>query len=336
MSRDLWNLPATPERIRAMGRAASLSEAEVSRALHIASRTPDAKAWQQFLSRALALFGAALVLAGVVSFVAFNWTRIGRFGKFALVEVAIVAAALLAWRTLPRLSGQIALAGAAVLVGPLLAIYGQTYQTGADPYGLFLTWLVLILPWVVAARFTLLWLFALLLLDVGLALLWTQVISSGDMRADLTIFLVIGGVHLLALVAWEWQRRRAEPWLTEGWAPAIIALMGFSAFFVPAAFVVIDGRDAGLPGLVALPVLAVSIVSALGYYTRARVDRFMVTLAGATTLAMLGVAIGRVIFIDLDLDEGGLLLMALVVLAEITFGLRWLRRSGAAQPGTRE
>ena len=42
---------------------------------------------------------------------------------------------------------------AAVAVGALLAVFGQTYQTGADPFELFLTWALLIVPWTLAARF---------------------------------------------------------------------------------------------------------------------------------------------------------------------------------------
>ncbi|MGZ6299339.1 MAG: hypothetical protein ACXWMN_02450, partial [Candidatus Limnocylindria bacterium] len=35
--------------------------------------------------------------------------------------------------------------------------YGQHYQTGADPFELFLAWMVLVMPWAVAARSWLSW-----------------------------------------------------------------------------------------------------------------------------------------------------------------------------------
>src|SRR5688572_3617632 len=117
---DSLEAPATPDRIRRAATAAVLSDQARRRAIELAVRTPDAPAWRRFLSRALALLGASSILAGVVCFVAYNWDRIGRFGKFALIELAIVAATVFAWRRLPKTSGQVALFSAAVLVGPLL------------------------------------------------------------------------------------------------------------------------------------------------------------------------------------------------------------------------
>ncbi|HYC52144.1 MAG TPA: DUF2157 domain-containing protein, partial [Gemmatimonadaceae bacterium] len=144
MTGDPLELRATAQRVRVATTAAELGDAATARGVQLAVATPASHEWRGFLATTLALFGGALVLAGVVCFVAFNWSRIGRYGKFALVELAIVAAVVIAWKKLPKLSGQMALFGAAVLVGPLLAVYGQTYQTGADPYGLFLVWAALV------------------------------------------------------------------------------------------------------------------------------------------------------------------------------------------------
>src|SRR5688572_10481121 len=119
MPADPLELSATPHRVRTAARAAGFSDDALERALDFAIKTPPPAAWRRFLSGALALMGTGLVLAGVVCFVAYNWTRIGRFGKFALVELAIIAATLVAWRKLPKLSGQVSLLAAAALVGPV-------------------------------------------------------------------------------------------------------------------------------------------------------------------------------------------------------------------------
>ena len=50
---------------------------------------------------------------------------------------------------LDAVAGRISLFATAFLSGILLAVFGQVYQTGADPYGLFLAWALLILPWAV-------------------------------------------------------------------------------------------------------------------------------------------------------------------------------------------
>ena len=44
-----------------------------------------------------------------------------------------------------------------MLVGGLLALIGQTYQTGADPWQLFALWALLALPWCLGARSDMLW-----------------------------------------------------------------------------------------------------------------------------------------------------------------------------------
>ena len=334
---DPLQLPATPFRVQAAAEAAALSRAATHRAREIAAASPEGAAWQRFLARALALLGTALVVAGVVCFFAFNWDRIGRFGKLALIEVAIAAAALVGYWKLPRLSGQIAIAAAAVLVGPLLGVYGQTYQTGADPYGLFITWALLITPWVLAARFTVLWLLEVVLLDVGLGLWWAQAGRPPRLYGELGPAVVIGLVHAAAILAWEWQLRRSEPWLTARWAPQELALTGFIALLVPAASLILSPADAGslnVVGAAGLVSLVTCIVAVFWYHQQIRPDRFMVTVAGAAGLALAAVVVGRLLMEDLDMGGVGLLLVALFVIAEITYGLRWLRQTRPRQYGS--
>lgn len=322
---DPLDLPATPRRLRAIASAAGLSDAALERALVLATETPDRAAWRLFLSRALALLGAALMLAGVVCFVAFNWDRIGRFGKFGLFMLAITGAALLAWRKLPRISGEVALLSAAVLVGPLLAIYGQTYQTGADPYGLFLTWALIILPWVFAARFSATWMLALALLELAVALYWAQVVAPTRVATMLYLPLTLGALNVAALVAWEWQRRRAEPWLTERWAQRVLGVAAAYAFWIAAAAFVVSGMKAAAPGIIGIAGLAALILAALRWYGERR-DRFMVTIGVTAGMAWVTVWVGRIIFETLKSGPaGGMLLMSAFVIWEITLGLKWYR-----------
>ncbi len=319
MQVDPLSLPATPRRVREIARAAQLPPHVRLRALTIVDATPDTPAWHRFLSRVLLLLGAGLVLSGVVCFVAYNWDRVGPFAKFGVIELAIGITTIVAWRKLPRLSGQVALAASAVLVGPLLALYGQVYQTGADPYGLFLGWLVLILPWVIAAEFSPLWLFALGLLDVSVLLYWGQVLERGTLRDALPV--VIGGIHALALVAYEAQRR-----LTTRRTPHVIATVGLVALLVPASIWVFNAHRS-VADTVGVIAFVAWIVAAFQFYRRIRPDRFMVTVAVAMGLAWLAVGIARIVFEDLNMEVGGAFVMALVVLGEVALGLRWYRAS---------
>lgn len=325
MSADPLELRATPARVRSAVRAAGLSDDALNRALDFSIGTPPPGAWRRFLSGALAFLGAGLVLAGVVCFVAYNWDRIGRFGKFALIELAIAAATLLAWRTLPRLSGQVALLAAAVLVGPLLAVHGQTYQTGADPYGLFLTWFVLIIPWVIVSRFSALWVVAIGLLDVSLVLFAGQVIGLIRPREFLFVPLAIAALHGAGLACWEWQLRRDRPWLDERWAVRVVAVLGFVALWIAAATFVFVDVSAGAAGVIGVIGLAAAIAGVLHYYRRIRVDQFMVTLAVLAGMAWVTALAGRLIM-KVDLGALGFFVMAAFVIMEITLGVKWYRR----------
>ena len=327
MSDDPLDLSATPARVRVATGAAGLSGRALERAIEIALATPGSREWRSFLSRALAMFGAALLLAGVGSFVAFNWTRIGRFGKFALIEAAIVAAAVAGWWKLPRLSGQLALAAAAVLVGPLFAVFGQTYQTGADPYGLFLTWFVVTLPWVIVASFSPLWVFALALVDVALVLFWIQVVGVNDLGEALRMPLLIAAIHGSATLLWEWQFTRRAPSLDEPWASRTVVATGFFALWIAASAGITSEREAGIEGVIGVAALAAGIAAAFHFYRRVRRDRFMLTVAVATGMAFVTVGVARVLFDTLDLELLGFFVMAGVVIMEITVGVGWFRRS---------
>jgi uncharacterized membrane protein len=321
------DLTATPQRIRIAAKAAAFSNEALERALDIVLRTPDSAAWRRFLSRTLALLGTCLLLAGAICFIAYNWTRIGRFGKFALVEIGIIGATVFAWRTLPRLSGQASLFAAAVLVGPLLALYGQTYQTGADPYGLFLTWSLLILPWTLIARFSPLWLLVILVLDVAAYLFGSQILDSEFDR--LWTLLCAALLHWVAVAVWEWQARRPAPWLDERWAVRAVAALGLVGLLIPAVVLVVDRKDAGLPGSVGLIALATAITVAFRYYRAVRRDSFMLTTAVATGMVWATVLVGRIILVEMDLDVLGLFVMAGIIVAEIAVGIKWYREHAA-------
>lgn len=316
--------------MRLATRAAGLSDDAVRRGVRIAALTPPPVEWRRWLSATLAFLGAMLLLAAVVMFVAYNWSRIGRFGKFALVEIAIVAVTLIAWKRLPKLTGQIALFSASVLVGPLLVVYGQTYQTGADPYGLFLTWALLIVPWAVVGRFGANWILVLLLIDVALGLYFVQILAPRSTEQALVYPLLVAALHALAAVLWEVQLDRAPPLIPEPWVLRVIAFIGLTALFFPAAYFVLEDADAGLPGIVGLVALVTAIVGCIRFYSRARMDRFMWTLGGVVGMGLLTVVAARLVFDLLNLEELGLFVMAAVVVWQITYGVKLYRRARAS------
>ena len=124
-----------------------------ARYVEAASFVRDDAAWAAWAAGAILAIGAVHLLAGIVSFFAYNWADMPAFAKFATVEAGIVVALAGAWIAgIERPIGQVLLIGASMLAGALLAVIGQVYHTDADAYSLFVAWMVMILPWTVASR----------------------------------------------------------------------------------------------------------------------------------------------------------------------------------------
>ena len=138
---------------------------------------PSKRTWLMFFDKALLIIGAVALVLSLVFFIAYNWQNIGKMGKFALVEGALVITialyVALSFRQLRQrfqLIRQLLLFIASIITGSLLALFGQVYQTGADTWQLFFGWALLITPWVMIARFSALWLLWLGLINACLLL----------------------------------------------------------------------------------------------------------------------------------------------------------------------
>jgi uncharacterized membrane protein len=108
---------------------------------------------------------------GIIFWIAANWGSLSRAGRFALLEsffgVLCIGALLLQ-------NARIPLAVLALLTtGGLLAFFGQTYQSGADPWQLFAWWSALTFPLCVGARHDALWTAWCVVVMTGLTL-WTH------------------------------------------------------------------------------------------------------------------------------------------------------------------
>lgn len=110
---------------------------------------------RKWLPRGLAIVAAALGGFGLILWVAANWETFGRFGRFLLLQGAVLVLSVAA---IARPGARAPLALLALLaIGGLFAYFGQTYQTGADPWQLFALWAVLALPLCLGARSDVVW-----------------------------------------------------------------------------------------------------------------------------------------------------------------------------------
>ena len=121
--------------------------------LDLAGARPGRTEALTFLARCFRYAGVLSIGASIVFFVAANWSEIPVFGRFALLEILLaVFVAIGLFKPPPRFFGRAAMLLAFTTTGALLALFGQTYQVGADIYELFLGWALLGLPFAIAAQ----------------------------------------------------------------------------------------------------------------------------------------------------------------------------------------
>ena len=169
---------------------------------------PSKRTWLQFFDKALLIVGGVALVLSLVFFIAYNWLYMGKLAKFALVEgalaITIALYVALSFRQRFAFIRQLLLLIASIITGSLLALFGQVYQTGADTWQLFFGWAVLILPWVIIARFPALWLLWLGLINtVILFYIDTSLFFGIDYYyQDFWQFTVITVINVIAFYLW--------------------------------------------------------------------------------------------------------------------------------------
>jgi uncharacterized membrane protein len=307
-----------------------LPRERVHDALRMAGVTPSAPQWRAFLERLLTWLGAALIAAAAVYFVAANWEALGRYAKFALVEGALVAAlACVWWRGLDGLPGRAALFAAAVLIGVLLALVGQVYQTGADTFELFAMWAAAIVVGVVAGRQPALWLLWLALVDIAVILYFRtfpgQAISlTSFLFAPREALWIVFALDTAALAVWEWLAMRADGWLAVRWAPRVIATASGALITLLVLHDIVGfDRESAWSWLP-----YVGWIGAIYWVYRIRVhDLFMLSGMVLSIIVVVAFALGRPI-----LERGGaagFLIVGLILIACAAAGSFWLRAVAA-------
>ena len=242
-------------------------------------------AWRQFLARSTLWLGVLLLGSAAICWVAANWQDMSKVQRFAGAQTLLAVCALAAaWaglrlRTAAGARGAIPgalLALAGILLGALLALLGQTYQTGADTWELFAWWAVLLLPWALAAASQAVWLLWTLVVNVAMVLWLGERVFSwwGLLGATYLPALIVAGLNLAMLAGWELAARRWRASTLVG--PRLLAALAIGALVMSTMYTdLFIGRSYGsTTGSIAW--LVVTLV--LGFYYQ-KVRRDLVILA---------------------------------------------------------
>lgn len=314
-----------------------LPEEGVAKLFELAHAVPNRAETLQFLLRVLRIGGALSLAAGVVFFIAANWEALGVYGHFALVQALfVVAIGVALWRPPPAVSGRLALLLAFIVAGGLLALFGQTYQTGADVYELFFMWALLGLPLVLASQWSVCWAAWLIVLNVALMLfcgfrpafgMLGVLITGWDMNQALN--LLIPMIVNLALwfvagaLASPHVRNAAPPWLR-----GLAVCFGVLYATWVLAYLIAE-EEVPLAGLSAL--IALAALGAVAWRAFRKRDDVLPVAALAASLIFLGL-----VFIGENVptfDAGMLFIMAIWLIGTSTFAGRLLMKLQRAWRG---
>lgn len=302
-----------------------LPAVRVDAAGHALGVLPGTSAWRHWLDRALLVAAVLLLACGLVFFVAANWSGMGKMARFALVQGVLLCGVLVyVWRG-DDLAGRSALAFCVLAIGALFALYGQTYQTGADPWQLFAAWALCALPLVWLAHAAPLWLFWLLLVDVAL-LRWLMLHGEhwlGWHHSAWPLW-VLFVVHGAALAIAELRTPGAERWPRQ-----LLYLVTLGPLAAIAFFGILGVVD---EGALALLVWALTAAASFWWYRHRQLDVVALSALALSAVVLLTTAVGRA-FDDFDNPLVWLLLAALSI-GMTTIAGGWLLRQVRSQAGS--
>jgi uncharacterized membrane protein len=311
-----------------------LDATAASEVLDAARARPARAELVRFAVRLLQLAGVLSLAAGIVFFIAANWDAFEVLGRFVLVEaLLVVAVAIALWKPPPIAAGKYALLMAFILTGVLLALFGQTYQTGADIYELFLTWALLGIAYAVAGQWSVIWAAWVLVLNVALWLYcgwrpetgWFWLVFAGW---EIHVAVLVLGpmlVNLALFAVAESLQRSRYGYVAPAWLGRVVlaCAVGFATWAGLLAIFgsELDSRTGG--DALALLVLLSAFGGLAAYTLRKRTDVFPLALIAGSLIVLTTSALGDAMGTS---DMGVFFVLALWLIASSTVSGRLLMK----------
>src|SRR5690554_5502949 len=117
---SLLDLPAKRGRLHALAAAGTLDHDELDRGLRAIGHRPTRASWAAYLYWHALIVGAVLLVAGIIFFVAANWSALSGVTRMSLVGALLVAATLIGGYLGDTLPGRASSLVGGLLFGPLL------------------------------------------------------------------------------------------------------------------------------------------------------------------------------------------------------------------------
>lgn len=153
--------------------------------------------WQKFLKLFFIGLGICFTTAGVVFFFAYNWDELHKFLKLSVIEFLITALIVSAvFGKINPLLKNILIASSTMIVGVLIGVFGQIYQTGANAYDFFFGWTLAIALWALISNYPVLWLIFILLTNITFILFANQIASDWSSVSVLLGLTIINAFFL--------------------------------------------------------------------------------------------------------------------------------------------
>ena len=299
-----------------------IAAGRVEEAMRVSGALPDRADWHHFIDRLLLWSGTVLLAAGIIFFFAYNWKELGNFARFGLVELLIAAAVGgCMWFGTESPAGKASLFAASLLAGALLALFGQTYQTGADTFELFITWAIVILPWTAVGRLPALWVLLITLVNVAITFYFRAFPGMfGLLFGPEKQLWVLFAFNSIALVLWELFSRYVV-WLRERWATRLLGFAG-GGLITTLAIIAIFEHNFGFNSVFLVYPLWLAAVYAC--YRHFIFDLFVLA-GGVLSVVIVVASILSRAMLDSGSWGGAYLLIGLAVIGLSALGGLWLK-----------
>lgn len=286
--------------------------------------------WAAFLQLMMLWLAVIALCSGVIFFFAYNWQDMSRFTKFGLVEAAMVISCIgyVRFSFNPHLKTALLMA-MSLLTGALLAVVGQTYQTGADPWQLFAVWSVFMLPWALLSRSCIVWIFWVGIVNVALGLyldlsrhfLWFSLRSI-----DSAIVITLINSALLVLFELVNQgdklapQRFTSPYLANRYTQqVIVTIAGFAISFWASekAFRSSDEENR-------LMYYVIWLVAIVAFYRFIIKDFYIIAASCLSFIIVSSMFLFEAV--EHSADDGAFLLISFYIIASSSLATYWLKR----------